>query len=252
MTSYYSLLAKAWTPIHEILILMASIMRCVGLATGKPLVQSLLLNHQCVIRIHDQTLVRPRNGDRLVNVMKNIKPHKNKHRTAKNAGADSILSTLEYILRESVKPDSAQRQNGHSMSSIGTGYDSETQYARDLRMIQQALGNIVIHILVNYQDRIFNDLITNPFESNERDIETGPLSPDDDYSNECKTISSREKEVIAQACGGKTNREISEILCISEKTVKNHLWKIYQKLGVKNRTQMLHKIYYERISMFQS
>lgn len=138
------------------------------------------------------------------------------------------------------------------MSSIGTGYDSETQYARDLRMIQQALGNIVIHILVNYQDRIFNDLITNPFESNERDIETGPLSPDDDYSNECKTISSREKEVIAQACGGKTNREISEILCISEKTVKNHLWKIYQKLGVKNRTQMLHKIYYERISMFQS
>ncbi len=41
---------------------------------------------------------------------------------------------------------------------------------------------------------------------------------------------------------GKSNREISEALGISDKTVKNHLWKIYRKLGVGNRSQLFHKL----------
>ena len=53
-------------------------------------------------------------------------------------------------------------------------------------------------------------------------------------------ISSREKDVIKQLIGGKTNREISVVLGIDEKTVKNHLWKIYRKMGVKSRSQLLH------------
>lgn len=53
----------------------------------------------------------------------------------------------------------------------------------------------------------------------------------------------REKGVIIQLLGGKTNREISEELGIDEKTVKNHLWKIYKKLGVNNRAQLLHKVF---------
>ncbi len=183
--------------------------------------------------------------------MNNIKPHKNKHRTEKNAGTDSILSTLEYILHESVKPDSAQRQNGQSMSSIRTEYDSVKQCEKDLRTIQQALGDIIMHILADYHERILNDLIRNVVESNEQEIEASPMSPDGDITNECMAISSREKEVISQVCDGKTNREISEILRISEKTVKNHLWKIYRKLGVKNRTQLLHKIFFDRNRMSQ-
>jgi DNA-binding NarL/FixJ family response regulator len=55
-------------------------------------------------------------------------------------------------------------------------------------------------------------------------------------------LSKREKGVLAQLVCGKSNREISEALGISDKTVKNHLWKIYRKLGVGNRSQLFHKL----------
>ncbi|MGD1047467.1 MAG: LuxR C-terminal-related transcriptional regulator [Candidatus Krumholzibacteriaceae bacterium] len=55
-------------------------------------------------------------------------------------------------------------------------------------------------------------------------------------------ISIREREVITHLLGGKSNREISRELGISEKTVKNHLWKAYRKIGVRNRTQLFHQL----------
>jgi DNA-binding NarL/FixJ family response regulator len=53
-------------------------------------------------------------------------------------------------------------------------------------------------------------------------------------------VSRREKEILSHLLEGKSNREISRELAISEKTVKNHLWKLYRKLGVRNRTQLFH------------
>jgi DNA-binding NarL/FixJ family response regulator len=55
-------------------------------------------------------------------------------------------------------------------------------------------------------------------------------------------ISIREREVLMHLIGGKSNREISRELGISEKTVKNHLWKLYRKIGVNNRTQLFHQL----------
>lgn len=56
-------------------------------------------------------------------------------------------------------------------------------------------------------------------------------------------VSKKERAVLVQLLEGKSNREISHELGISEKTVKNHLWKIYRKLGVKSRTQLFHVIF---------
>ena len=47
----------------------------------------------------------------------------------------------------------------------------------------------------------------------------------------------RELGVLRLVCNGLTNRQISWKLGIKEQTVKNHLWHIYSKLEVKNRTQ---------------
>lgn len=53
-------------------------------------------------------------------------------------------------------------------------------------------------------------------------------------------VSKRERAVLAHLLDGLSNREISRELGISEKTVKNHLWKLYRKLGVRSRTQLFH------------
>jgi len=55
-------------------------------------------------------------------------------------------------------------------------------------------------------------------------------------------ISARERQVLTHLLGGMSNREISRELGISEKTVKNHLWKVYRKIGVKSRTQLFHQL----------
>ncbi len=48
-------------------------------------------------------------------------------------------------------------------------------------------------------------------------------------------LSQREVEVLRLAAAGKSNREIAEILVLSEKTVVNHLTNIYAKTGADNR-----------------
>ncbi len=52
-------------------------------------------------------------------------------------------------------------------------------------------------------------------------------------------ISKREREIIQLVCSGRSNQEISNELFISLGTVKNHLYNIFIKLGIKNRTQLV-------------
>lgn len=51
-------------------------------------------------------------------------------------------------------------------------------------------------------------------------------------------ISKREQEIIHLMLKGKSNNDIMKELFISLHTVKNHIYNIYQKLGVKNRLQI--------------
>lgn len=50
-------------------------------------------------------------------------------------------------------------------------------------------------------------------------------------------LTKRECEVLQLLADGKSNRGIGDALFISEKTVKNHVSNILQKMGVKDRTQ---------------
>jgi DNA-binding CsgD family transcriptional regulator len=52
-------------------------------------------------------------------------------------------------------------------------------------------------------------------------------------------ISQREKEIILLLLKGKSNKEIEGALFIAMGTVKNHIYNIYQKIGVKNRAQLI-------------
>jgi DNA-binding NarL/FixJ family response regulator len=49
-------------------------------------------------------------------------------------------------------------------------------------------------------------------------------------------LTRREGEVLTWLCGGKTNRDIAQILGMSPRTVNKHLERIYQKLGIETRS----------------
>jgi DNA-binding CsgD family transcriptional regulator len=48
-------------------------------------------------------------------------------------------------------------------------------------------------------------------------------------------LTRRESEIARLAVAGKSTREIAERLFLSSRTVENHLYHVYVKLGVKNR-----------------
>jgi DNA-binding NarL/FixJ family response regulator len=51
-------------------------------------------------------------------------------------------------------------------------------------------------------------------------------------------LSKRQKEVVALVADGRSNREISEALRLSQHTVKNYMLRIFDKLGVSNRVEL--------------
>src|SRR5580698_9109738 len=53
-------------------------------------------------------------------------------------------------------------------------------------------------------------------------------------------LSARERQVIQHLAGGMTNRDIASALKLSPHTVKNYLFRIFDKLGVSSRTELLY------------
>jgi len=52
-------------------------------------------------------------------------------------------------------------------------------------------------------------------------------------------LSKREESVVRQVAEGMTNREISAHLKLSEHTVRNYLFRIFDKLGVSTRVELV-------------
>jgi DNA-binding NarL/FixJ family response regulator len=57
------------------------------------------------------------------------------------------------------------------------------------------------------------------------------------HTPEFAELTPREREVLNLIATGANNREIAEILCITEKTVKNHVSSILSRLNLRDRTQ---------------
>ena len=128
---------------------------------------------------------------------------------------------------------------------VGTGFsDSESRTRILQRDDKQEISMKVLEIM----ERIKRDLVLlenwleagRPIGQTETALER--LIADARETDGSRAISKKEKEVLMELASGKTNREISATLGKSEKTVKNHLWKIYRKLGVNNRTQLFNKL----------
>ena len=72
--------------------------------------------------------------------------------------------------------------------------------------------------------------------------ERGPMQ---DYNvTGARSLSRREEEIARLAAKGLSNRQISEQLDLSEHTVKNYLFRVFEKLGVSTRVELtLHALH---------
>jgi len=52
-------------------------------------------------------------------------------------------------------------------------------------------------------------------------------------------LSKREEEVVRLVAEGLSNHDIAQQLHLSDHTVKNHLFRIFEKLGISNRVELV-------------
>ena len=55
--------------------------------------------------------------------------------------------------------------------------------------------------------------------------------------NTLSELTTQERRVLALVAGGRRNAKIAQELFISTRTVENHLYRIFDKLGVSSRTE---------------
>lgn len=65
-------------------------------------------------------------------------------------------------------------------------------------------------------------------------------------------LTKREQEIVPLVANGHTNREMSAQLGVSEHTIKNHLFRIYEKLGISSRVELILYAVSERDKHVQS
>ncbi len=96
-----------------------------------------------------------------------------------------------------------------------------------------ALFYIVWNVWTIYYAFIFLDRIT--------DNSAAIIELPEDFIKFYK-INDREKKILEMLIAGYTNKEIANKLCLSEGTIKNYIYVIFQKVDISNRMQIVKKI----------
>ena len=94
------------------------------------------------------------------------------------------------------------------------------------------LGNLLpLGFIYSHADRLFPSYTTK-------------LTDEENFKDLCTQhkISKREAEIMLLICQGKTNKEIADALFIGLQTVKDHNHRIYTKIGIRSRVQLINLI----------
>ena len=82
-------------------------------------------------------------------------------------------------------------------------------------------------------DGHFCQLLFNYFEKNTNSLPSSIV-------RESLGLTQREQELVPLLARGASNKEIADQFCLSEQTVKNHLYRMKQKVGAANRLGIVH------------
>ena len=130
------------------------------------------------------------------------------------------LKTKVIVLTASEDPDQHVRALKQGASGIVLKQSATKLLAESIRKVHQ--GGV-------WLDAKGTAALMDHFSGPTDDPTEGPKNP---------TLSSREKEIIALVAQGLKNKEIAGKLYVAEQTVKNHLHKIFDKLGVSARIEL--------------
>jgi DNA-binding CsgD family transcriptional regulator len=73
-----------------------------------------------------------------------------------------------------------------------------------------------------------------------------PIDPEegsDEPASAAEFLTPRELQIVVLVADGKVNKQIADVLCISEWTVSTHLRRIFAKLGVDTRAAMVSRCF---------
>ena len=70
-------------------------------------------------------------------------------------------------------------------------------------------------------------------------LRRAPGADNDPHQEGLGALTAREREILNLLARGRSNRDIAEELFITNKTVKNHLSRIYEKIGVHSRAEAI-------------
>ncbi len=61
------------------------------------------------------------------------------------------------------------------------------------------------------------------------------------------SLTAREEEVVRLVARGRTTREISAEIFVSEHTVQRHIQNAFEKVGVRNRGELVKRLFFENL-----
>ena len=127
-------------------------------------------------------------------------------------GAKIVL--LDYGLGENEIASLLLSYNLDGILSAKTDLDLFKKALKSIIQGQIWVDNHKIKALVNHADRVMG-------------------------AGQDESLSKKERDIVLLISQGLTNREIASIVCISEKTVKTHISRIFRKMNVSRRSQLV-------------
>jgi DNA-binding NarL/FixJ family response regulator len=114
--------------------------------------------------------------------------------------------------------------------ALSAGVDGIILKSDSFSLLMEAIS--VIH-----QRKFLSPGISDPLVNNFLSFSNDP------FSQKTSPLSDREEQVAILIGDGESSKEISEILCISDKTVSKHRGNILKKLKIKNTAQLVKYVY---------
>jgi DNA-binding CsgD family transcriptional regulator len=145
---------------------------------------------------------------------------------AEAVGGDEAVGMLEEAC-ELLGSTPARLAHAKALAGLG-GALRRTRRRREARaVLEKALGIAPAHGAVPLESRLVAELAAVGDRPARRD---GP---------ERDTLTPAERRVAVQAAAGLRNHEIAAALSLSERTVESHLGRVFAKLGIRSRVQLV-------------